>query len=167
MGVEPTRRLDVKGILPDLPDRRNARQRQEKTEVIMKIGVVAGDGLAITEVLRLKTFAVGGEDELDLVPSSSWAIPQACEGSSHLTFRANLQMDIIALEYAAGQVRLVRATAFKPLDRGWLVTKGFEESKGELLRVKGSFSQSGNGFFDFDCIHTPTINSSRISIIAS
>ena len=54
--VEAARRLDVEGILPDLPDRRDARQRQEKAEVIMKVGVIAGDGFAIDRGSPLPRF---------------------------------------------------------------------------------------------------------------
>jgi hypothetical protein len=62
---------------------------------------------------------------------------------------------------------LIRATAFafEPLESSLLVTEGFEKSKGESLRVKECARQPGNGFFDFDCIHIPTINSSRARLL--
>jgi hypothetical protein len=55
---------------------------------------------------------------------------------------------------------LVRAIAFEPLDRRRLIAKGFQEGKRERFWVKGRFRKPRNSFFNFDCIHTSTINSS-------
>ncbi len=91
----------IKGVFTNLLNRRNARQRQEKTEVVMKVGVVAGDRLAIDKVFSLKAFAIGSEDKLGLLLSSRWAISQGRKRGADFPFRANLYMDIVALEYAA------------------------------------------------------------------
>jgi hypothetical protein len=56
--VEATRRFDVKGVLPNLLDRGDARQWQEKPEVVVKVRVVAGDGFAIGQVFCLQAVTV-------------------------------------------------------------------------------------------------------------
>ncbi len=68
--VETACGLDVEGVLANLPDGGDAGQGKEKAEVSVKVGVVAGDRFAVDEVLRLKALAVGGEDELCLLPGS-------------------------------------------------------------------------------------------------
>ena len=65
-------------------------------------------------------------------------------------------MDVVALEYRAGQISLVRVSTPKPFKGGLLVAEGFEEGIRESLRVKRRFREPGNGFFDFYCIHTDT-----------
>jgi hypothetical protein len=71
-------------------------------------------------------------------------------------------VNIVTLKHTTRQVGLVRATAgaLELLERRRLVAEGFEKIKGKSLRVEGYFSESGNGFFDFDCIHILTTNSS-------
>jgi hypothetical protein len=111
--VEAAGGLDVKRILADLLDRGDARQRQEEAEVVVKVGVSAGDGLAINKVFGLKGFAVGGEDEFGLGAAGGRTLPQRGEGGWHFTFRAGLEMDVDPLEYRAGQIR-ARAINFQP-----------------------------------------------------
>ena len=154
--VEAARGLDVKGVFADLLDGGDARQRQEEAEVVVKVGVGAGDGLAIDEVFGLKALAVGGQDELGLVAGGGSTLPQRGEGRRHFAFRADLEVDVVALEHPAGQIGLVRVSTLEPFEGGLLVAEGFEKGIGESRRVEGRFRELGNGFFDFDCIHSNT-----------
>jgi len=106
---------DVEGVFPDLLDRGDSGERQEKTEVIGEGRIIAGDRLAIDEVLGFKGFAVGGEDELGLLFVGGRAFPQGGERGSHLALRADLEVDVVALENAAGEVGLVGIATAKPL----------------------------------------------------
>ena len=65
-------------------------------------------------------------------------------------------MDVVALEYRAVQIRLIRVSTLKPFKRSLFIAKGFEEGIGESIRVKWRCRERGNGFFDFYCIHTDT-----------
>ena len=105
--VEPRRSLDVKGILADLLDGRDARQRQEKSKVVRKIGVITGDRFTINGVLSLKTLAVSRQNEFGFIPRRRRAFAQSRERARDLARRTNLQMDVITLKHTAGQVRLV------------------------------------------------------------
>ena len=89
--VEAARGLDVEGVFADLLDRGDAGQRQEEAEVVVKVGVGAGDRLAIDEVFRFEAFAVGGQDELGLLAGGGGTLPQRGEGSRHFAFRADLE----------------------------------------------------------------------------
>ena len=75
------------------------------------------------------------------------------EGGRHFSFRADFEMNVVALQNAAGQIGLVRIAAFEPFKGGLLVAEGFEEGKGESRGIERRFRQLGNSFFDFDCIH--------------
>ena len=114
LDVEPVEAAggpDVEGVLADLLDRGDAGQRQEEAEVVGKVGVGAGDGLAVDEVLGLEALAVGGQDELGLVAGGGRTLPQRGERRRHFAFRADLDVDVVALEHPAGQVGLVRVAA--------------------------------------------------------
>ena len=87
--VETAGGLDVEGVFADLPDRGDTGQRQEEAEVIVEIGVGAGDGAAIEEVFGLKLGAVGGEDELGLLAGGRGTLPQGGEGGGDLAGRTD------------------------------------------------------------------------------
>src|ERR1039458_2250130 len=127
--------LDVESVFADLPDRGDAGQRQEKTKVVMKIGIVTGDRLAIDEVFRLEGFAIRGENELGLLRNGFWTFPQRLECAFHVSVRADLDMDVVALENTA-EVGLIGTTAFQPLDRGGLVAERFEKCVREAISIE-------------------------------
>lgn len=136
--IEATRSLNIKRVFTDLLDCCDACQRQEKTEVVMKVGVCAGDRLAIGKVFCLKAFAVGGEDELGLVPSRRRAIAQG-QRRRHLAFGTNLQVDIVALEYAVREVDLFVELLPSLLSRSivvFLLPKASRKAKGKALESK-------------------------------
>ncbi len=161
--IEATGSLDIKGIFTDLLDRCDPRQQQEKPEVVVKVGILAGDGLAIDEIFGLKARAVGGKDEFGFVASGGRAITQGRERRSHLAIAANVQVNIVALEHAAGQIRLVRAAAVEPFKGRLLISEGFEKGKREHRRVKGRFGKPGDGFFNFNGIHMLTISGATLT----
>lgn len=151
--VQASGGLDVESVFANLFDRGDSCQRQKKTEVIGKIGVVADERFAISEVFRFQSFAIGGEDELCFGARRLRAVAQCVQRFGNATIFANSEMDIIALKNAAGQIGLIRIAAAKPLERGLLVAKRFEEGERKIHRVKRGFGELGNGFFDFDSVH--------------
>ena len=69
LDIEPVQAAggpDVEGVLADLLDGGDAGQRQEEAEMVGKVLVGAGDGLAARQVLGLEIHAVGRQDELRL-----------------------------------------------------------------------------------------------------
>jgi hypothetical protein len=124
--------------------------------MVVKVGIGAGGGLAIDDVFRFKAFAVGRQDELGLVSAGGSTLPQRGEGRRHFAFRADLEMDVVALEHRAGQIRLVRVSTLEPFKGSLLVAESFEESIRKSRRVEGRFRKPGDGFFYFDCVHANT-----------
>jgi hypothetical protein len=153
--VEAAGGLDVERVFADLLDGGDACQRQKEAKFIAKLGVAAGNGLAIDEIFGLKVLAVGGEDELGLVAVSGRTLPQLAESRCHSAF-ADLEMDVVALEYPARRVGLVCVSAFQPFEGGFLIPEGFEEGIWESFWVEGRFREPRNGFFYFDCVHSNT-----------
>ena len=133
--------LDVEGVFADLLDRGDAGERQKKAEVVGEISIGAGDGFALDEVFGFKRFAVGGQDELGLLAGGGGARPQRREGGRHFAFRADLDVDVIALQHPAGQIGLVRVSGLQTLERGLLVAERFQEGKGESAGVKRSLRE--------------------------
>ena len=100
--VEPAGGLDVEGVFPNLPDRGDAGQREEEAEMIVKIGILAGDRLARPlQAFRLEGLSVSREDEFALLRSSLRASAQRGQRGGNLPFRADLEMDVVPLENAA------------------------------------------------------------------
>ena len=88
-------------------------------------------------ILRLQVGAVRGEDELGFRSAGFWAFTQ---GLQRLVDRARIargDMDIVALEDAAGKVRGIGCPGPQLLQRVRLAPKGFEKRKGKLRPVKG------------------------------
>ncbi len=64
--VEAAGGADIDGIVLDLLDRGDSRQREEEAEVRGKIAVGRGDCFAGDQFLGLQRLAVGGKNELRL-----------------------------------------------------------------------------------------------------
>ena len=122
--------------------------------MVIEIGIVAGDGFAIHQVLRLEVVAVRRQNKLRLILRRRRTLPQRRQRVRHCPRRAHLDVNVAALQHPT-QVRLVGTAlgALELLDRRRFVAKRFEKGKGKLVWVKGRFGELGNGFFDLDCIH--------------
>ena len=136
----------------NLPDSRDARQRQEESEVIGEVLEGTDDGVAACQVFRLEVRAVGREDELRLGLGGGWAVLERLERLRDLPGSAGQDVDVVGLEDAA-EVGLVRRPGAKALDRRLLVAKGFKEDVGELCGVEGLLRKVGDGLFNFYCVH--------------
>src|SRR6266403_3858043 len=75
--VQSASGANVEGALANLPDRRDAGERQEEAELIGEIGVAASDRLAVDDVLGLEGLAVGRENELGLLFRCGLAVVQS------------------------------------------------------------------------------------------
>ena len=115
--VQAAGRPDVEGVLADLLDGRDARQRQEEAEMVGKVLVGAGDGLAARQVFGLKVRAVGRQDELRFALWRSRGSAFSAV-SVFVTCPASQvgDMDIVGLKNAA-KVGFVRCASAQPLDR--------------------------------------------------
>ena len=119
----PPRRPNVERTFADLLDGGDTRQRQEETEMIGKLCIFAGDRRIVAgDVLGLERLAIDGEDEFGLGRDCFRAVAQCCQSRVNLTCRTGRQMNIVALENAACNIRGIRATSrAKPLYGGILV----------------------------------------------
>ena len=125
--VELAGGADVEAVLADLLDGGDARERQERAEVVREIAIGAGDGFAVDQILRLQVDTVRGEDELGFRRACLWAFTQ---GLQRLVDRARItsgNMDIVALEDAAGKVRGVGCPGPQLLQRVRLAPERFEK----------------------------------------
>ena len=137
--VEPPRRSNVERAFSDLPDGGDARQRQEETEVIGKLCILAGDGRIVAgDVLGLERLTVGGEDELGFGRCCFRAVAQRLQGSVNLACRACRQVNVAALENAACNIRSIKPTrSAKALYGGVLVPEGCLKLISEIGPIKG------------------------------
>ena len=102
--VEPVQAAgsaDVKRVLANLFDSRNACQRQEKTEVVRELRVVADNRLATFQLLSLQRFAISGKHVLGLSPQCSWAGLEGRQCLGDLAGLTHRQVDIACLQYTA------------------------------------------------------------------
>jgi hypothetical protein len=158
--VEPAGGFDVERIFADLLDGCDARQWQKETEMVVKVGVGASNRFPIDKIFGFKVFAIGGEDELGLLFCGGTALSQRGKGDGHFAISAYLDVNVVPLKHTTGQVGLVGVAALKAFEGGFFVAEGFKEGIREGGSVKWRIRKLGNGFFDFDCIHS-TIRSER------
>lgn len=64
--VQPPRGAHVDGVVLDLLDRGDARQRQQEAEVVGEVFKGACDGLAAGQLLSFQRLPIGGQHELGL-----------------------------------------------------------------------------------------------------
>ncbi len=112
------------------------------------------DEVLVRDVFRFEGFSVGSEDEFGLVSNSGRTLPQGSQSGRYGALRAGFEMDVVALEHPARQVGLVGGATFQPLEDGFLVPKRFQKGKREGFGVEGLSGELGNGFLDFDGVHT-------------
>jgi hypothetical protein len=62
-------------------------------------------------------------------------------------------MDVAALKYAARHVRTIRRASPQLLERGRLVSEGFQKGIRKFRRIKGGGGKVGDGLFDFNGVH--------------
>lgn len=147
--IEAAGRSDVEGVFADLLNGRNARERQEETEVVGEVFERAGNCLAARQVLGLEVRAVGREDEPRLGLGRGGAVLQRPERLRHLACAGGQNVDVVALEDAA-KVGLVGRPRAKALERRLLVPEGFQEGEGERRDVKGSLGEIRDGLLDLN-----------------
>ena len=116
--------------------------------MIVKIGIVAGDCTIIYKVFCLKEFAIRGEDELGLLRSGFGTFAQRVQRGCDGSVRADLDMDVVALENAT-QVGLIGIAALQPLDRGGLVAERFEKGVRKAIRIERLLRELRDSFFNF------------------
>ena len=138
-----------KAFSRDLLDGRDAGKRQEEAEMVGKILVGTGDGLAARQVLGLKVHAVGRQDELRFRFGGRGALLQRRQRLRDLSRVACGDVNVVGLKNAA-KVGLVRRAGAQPLDRRLLVAESFEEGIRKVLGVKRLIRQLRNGFFYFN-----------------
>lgn len=143
---------NVEGVFADLADGADARQGQEKAEVVGKILEGTGDGLAAGQIFGLEVRAVRGEDEPHLGLGRRRAGLESGQRLRHPPCVAGQNVDVAGLENTS-QVRLVRRPRAQTLDGCRLVAKGFKEGVRELCGVKGLLRKVRDGLFDFYCVH--------------
>ncbi|SFG49758.1 hypothetical protein SAMN05518801_13520 [Novosphingobium sp. CF614] len=164
--IETAGCADVERTFPNLLDRGDACQRQEKPKMIRKAGIVAGNGFAGFEVLGLKRLAIGGKNEFCLRLGSNGA---GFQGRDRSRDRAGGRRQPSECCWFAGppNIGLVRHAAAQTLDRCRLVSEGFKERERELLCVERLLCQSRNRFFNFNCVHSarPNVNATSDHII--
>lgn len=99
--IEAAGRPYVEGVVADLSDGADARQRQKKTKVVGEVVKGAGDRIAGCQVFRLEVRAVGSEDELRLGLGGGRAVFERLECFRYLSRLASQDVDVVSLEDAA------------------------------------------------------------------
>ncbi len=121
--------------------------------MVGKVGVNAGDGFATGQFFRFQGLAVGGEDELGAGFGGGRAGAQGFEGVAHNTDLAGGDMDVAALEHAAGHIRCIVVAGAQTFEGRVFIAESRQEGERKLRRVEGLERQIGNSLFDFYCIH--------------
>jgi hypothetical protein len=143
----------VDGVVLDLLDGGDTGQRQEEAKVIGKVRVLARDGFACGQVFGLERLAVRGEDELGLALGGGRAAAQRNQAGAGGAGLADGDVNVAALEHAAGHVGSVVVAGAQAPERGVLVAEGGQEGEGELGSVEGLERQIRDGLFDFYGVH--------------
>jgi hypothetical protein len=152
--VQPAGGPDVEGVFGDLPDGGDARQRQEKAEMVREVGIGAGDRRRIgNKVLGFEPLPIRRQDELRLGPGRRRTGLQRGEGLRDLARRANGDMDVVGLKDAT-QVGPVRLALAQPLERRFLVPEGLQEGEGKLASVERPLRERRYGLFNLYGVHT-------------
>ncbi|MNF97515.1 hypothetical protein D3C84_803460 [compost metagenome] len=86
----------VDGVVLDLLDGGDAGQRQQETEVVGKVRVVAGDGFTRDQLFGLQRLPIGGKDKLGLGFCGGRAGAQCLERFAHATRLACGDMNVAA-----------------------------------------------------------------------
>jgi len=121
--------LDIEGVFADLLYGGDTGEREEKAEVLVKVGVGAGERLAVGEVLGLEAAAVGGEDELGLLAGGGGALGQGGERGGDLALGADAEVEVVALKDAAGEVGLVGIAAAEAVQGGFFCCRRLRERR--------------------------------------
>lgn len=103
--VQPARGAHVNGVVLDLLDGGDARQRQEEAEVVGEVRIRTGYGFATSQFLGLQRLTVGRKDELALAFAVARAGTQCLEGLTHRAGCAHRHVDVVALEHASRYIR--------------------------------------------------------------
>lgn len=91
-----------------LLDGGDSGEGEEEAAAIRKIAIGTRDRLARREVFRLEVFAVGSEDKSGLRLGGGRTGFKLDKVPCHFAYRTDANMDLIGLQDATGQVRLVR-----------------------------------------------------------
>ena len=81
------------------------------------------------------------------------AAAQRVQRSARGAGRADGDVDVVALEHAAGHVGRVVVASAQALERGVLVAEGGQEGECELSGIERLKRQVGDGLFDFYGVH--------------
>ena len=80
-----------------------SREEQKKRESVGEVPVLARQRLAIHQPFGFDGFSVSGHDEPSLLAGRGRAFPQSGQGRRRFTFRADLNVDVIALDTPPGR----------------------------------------------------------------
>ena len=108
--IESTNRLDVESVLSNRPHGCDARKRKEKAEVVGELRVFTGDRLAGRQMLGLEHLAVRRDNERTLMLRRCRRKLELHETRRHLARLRHQDVNVVALEHTALDIRLVRRT---------------------------------------------------------
>src|SRR5699024_5262265 len=114
---------------------RYTRQRQEETEVVRKLFVLARDCFTTLDILRFKVDTICGENKPCLGLFGGRAVPKLSKLLRDLARICDNNMNVIRLQNTA-KVRLICIAGLQALYRGFLVAKGTQERKRKFNLVE-------------------------------
>ena len=138
--VEAARGANIERILADLADGGNARQWEEKPEMIREILIGARNGFAAGQIFGFKGGAVGGENKFCFRLCRRGAVFESLERFCYIAGAARQDVDIVGLEDSA-KVGLVRRACAQALNRRLLVAESFKKGVWESCRVERLFGE--------------------------
>ena len=145
--------LDVDRIVFDRLDGRDARERQEKAEMVGEVPVVADPDVVFDKVLGFEGLTIGRQDKPRFPRSRLRARAEFLQLFAYLAWRSDSQMNILVLKDTALNVRVLRSATKKPLYGGRLVIEGFEKSTRKVLCIKWCSGKIRYGFFNLNGVH--------------
>lgn len=102
--VQPPGGAHVDGVVRDLLDGGNARQRQEEAKVVGEVFVSAGDSFAAGQLFGFQHLPIGGEDEFGLCLGGGRAGAQGLERVAHLARFTHCEVDVVVLKHATRHI---------------------------------------------------------------
>ena len=159
--IQPSGRLDVEGVFPNLSNRGDSGKLQKVPEMVSQFFEFAHQrGLFRIQALRMNYTAIGCESELRFVFCSGWAFDELLKNFGYrvaASFGTGRKMDVVSLQDRKntitdhiGLVGRVLSHTTQSLKRRRFVAECFEKSVRKLSRVERLFDQLADCFFNLD-----------------
>ena len=151
--VQSPRRTHVDGVVLDLADRADFRQRQEEPDMLGEARVIGSSALAGKQVFRLQHYTVRRQTRTSPCRLRFRTRLQPFQRGTRLSYCINGHVDLGLQQHPTGYVALVGVALAQPLERGLLIVERRQKLEWELRRIERLCGQVGDGYLDLNCVH--------------